>query len=212
MHIPKQDTAGIEVLPFAEALAAAETPRPDYDIARWLYVPPAYDEYRYVLGTRGTRPLICVGINPSTAAPDRLDPTLKSAQRIALANGYDSFLMYNVYAQRATRPDDMEKIPNEWLMDQNRQAFDYLLSLGARGGEPPAVWAAWGSLIEKRPYLPACVGELLRLADRWGAVWYHAGPLSKAGHPHHPLYLRADTPLKPFDTEAYLERLAAARV
>lgn len=147
MHIPKQDTAGIEVLPFAEALAAAETPRPDYDIARWLYVPPAYDEYRYVLGTRGTRPLVCVGINPSTAAPDRLDPTLKSAQRIALANGYDSFLMYNVYAQRATRPDDMEKTPNEWLMDQNRQAFDYLLSLGARGGEPPAVWAAWGSLI-----------------------------------------------------------------
>lgn len=206
MHIPKQDTAGIEVLSFAEALAAAETQQPDYDISRWLYVPPVYDEYRYVLGTRGTRPLICVGINPSTAAPDRLDPTLQSAQRIALANGYDSFLMYNVYAQRATRPDDMEKTPNAWLMSENRKAFDYLLSLC---GDRPAVWAAWGSIIEKRDYLPACVAALLELGARRGAVWYHAGALSKAGHPHHPLYLRGDTPLEPFDAAAYLERLGA---
>ena len=55
---------------------------------------------------------MCIGINPSTAVPDRLDNTLKSAQRIALFNGYDSFIMFNVYAQRATDPDDMEKTMN----------------------------------------------------------------------------------------------------
>ena len=74
----------------------------EYDRSRWLYIPDFYSEYRYILGTVGKRPLITIGINPSTAAPDALDNTLKSVQRIALGNGFDSFIMFNVYAQRAT--------------------------------------------------------------------------------------------------------------
>ena len=175
MHIPKSNTKGIEVLPFAEALKAGLEPQETYDVSRWLYVPHTYDEYRYILGTRGQKPLICVGINPSTAAPDALDPTLKSAQRIALANGYDSFLMFNVYAQRATRPDDMEKECNAWLHGENMKAFAYLLSLC---GEQPAVWAAWGAIIEKRGYLSNCVRDMCAIAEDYHATWYHAGALS----------------------------------
>ena len=204
MHIPRSNTAGIDVLPFADALEAGLRPHPDYDVEKWLYVPNSYDEYRYILGTRGQRPVICVGINPSTAAPDHLDPTLKSAQRIAHANGYDSFLMFNVYAQRATRPDDMERELNAWMHAENMKAFRYLLTLG---GERPAVWAAWGAIIEKRGYLADCVREMLEIGREVGAVWYYAGPISVKGHPHHPLYLKSDTPLEPFDTEAYLGRL-----
>ena len=204
MHIPKSGTAGIEVLPFDEALAESLCPHSDYDVQKWLYVPNRYDEYRYILGTRGKRPIICVGINPSTAAPDALDPTLKSAQRIALANGYDSFLMFNVYAQRATRPDDMERERNEWLHGENMKAFRYLLSLA---GERPTVWAAWGAIIEKRPYLSDCVREMAAIGREAGAEWCHAGPISVKGHPHHPLYLKSDTPLEPFDTDAYLDLL-----
>ena len=112
MHIPQGPTGDLTLEPFDQALAAALEPSPDYDVNRWLYVPNRYSEYRYILGTRGRKPLICVGINPSTAAPDALDPTLQSVERIALSNGYDSFLMFNVYAQRATSPDDMEKVCN----------------------------------------------------------------------------------------------------
>lgn len=204
MHIPKSNTDGIEVLSFAEALAAGLAPQETYDVSKWLYVPNAYDEYRYILGTRGKKPLICVGINPSTAAPDALDPTLKSAERIALANGYDSFLMFNVYAQRATRPDDMERVCNPWLHGENMKAFAYLLDLC---GEAPAVWAAWGAIIEKRGYLADCVRDMCRIGNQRGAVWYHAGPLSVKGHPHHPLYLKSNTPLEPFDTLGYLDGL-----
>ena len=68
-HIPGGATAALELLTFEDALAAALLPREDYDVSRWLYVPNTYGEYRYVLGTRGERPLICMGINPSTAAP-----------------------------------------------------------------------------------------------------------------------------------------------
>ena len=109
MHIPTCETGEIEIADFAPALAQALEPAADYDVQKWLFVPNKYDEYRYILGTRGENPLICYGINPSTAAPDALDNTLKSAERIALFNGFDSFIMLNVYAQRATNPDDMEK-------------------------------------------------------------------------------------------------------
>lgn len=200
MHIPKGPTSGVSLRLFDDALAEALRPSPDYDIEKWLYVPNVYSEYRYILGTRGVKPLICIGINPSTAAPDALDPTLQSAQRVALSNGYDSFLMFNVYAQRATQPDDMELTPNRALHQENRRAFAYLLSLSER----PAVWAAWGNLIEKRTYLFDCMRDFASLGSERNARWFSAGPLLKSGNPHHPLYLRKDTPLFPFAIDEYL--------
>ena len=83
MHIPSCETTALTLPDFDSALAAALLPNPAYDTTRWLYVPNDYTEYRYILGTRGERPLICVGINPSTAAPDALDNTLKSVERPA---------------------------------------------------------------------------------------------------------------------------------
>lgn len=201
-HIPQGTTDAVQLELFEPALGAALRPSPDYDISRWLYVPNTYSEYRYILGTRGVKPLICVGINPSTAAPDALDPTLQSAQRIALANGYDSFLMFNVYAQRATRPDDMEPALNPLLHAENRKAFRYLLSLS----EQPAVWAAWGNIIMKRDYLMDCMRDFAADGQAAGAKWYTAGPPLKSGHPHHPLYLKGDTKLLEFDIGAYLRR------
>ena len=202
MHIPTADTTEIEVLTFEEALrSAAEST--EYDVEKWLYAPNFYSEYRYILGTRGKNPLICVGINPSTAKPDDLDNTLKSVQRIAAGNGFDSFLMFNVYAQRATRPDDMERQCNLRLHEENMKAFRYLLSIA----EKPAVWAAWGAIIEKRKYLPECVADMLAISREYDARWFCAGPISKKGHPHHPLYLRKDEKLKLFDAEEYLKKI-----
>ena len=202
-HIPKSPTAQLELVTFRQALAAANTPSPDYDIEKWLYAPNFYSEYRYILGTRGKNPLICIGINPSTAEPDNLDNTLKSVERIALGNGFDSFIMFNVYAQRATSPDDMEKECNLTLHRENLEAFRYVLSIS----EKPAVWAAWGAIIEKRKYLPACVRDMLEAGKEYGATWYCAGAITKKGHPHHPLYLRKDEKIKPFDVSTYLDTL-----
>ncbi len=77
MHVPQGASQTIELIGFDEALAASGQSG-SYDSARWLYVPDFYTEYRYILGTRGKNPLICIGINPSTAEPDNLDNTLKS--------------------------------------------------------------------------------------------------------------------------------------
>lgn len=204
-HIPAGQTALLDLVRFDEALAAADRPCLDYDYQKWLYVPNVYSEYRYILGTRGQKPLICVGINPSTAAPDDLDNTLKSVERVALHNGYDSFIMFNVYAQRATDPDDMEQTCNRALHAENMKAFSYALSLDKAGA--PAVWAAWGTIIEKRDYLPVCVKDMIDIGNACHAHWFSAGKKSKKGHPHHPLYLRKDSLLEDFDVDGYVAGL-----
>lgn len=200
MHIPNGTTAELELVSFERALTAANTHSDTYDIAKWLYAPNFYSEYRYILGTRGKNPLICIGINPSTAEPDNLDNTLKSVERIAQGNGFDSFIMFNVYAQRATNPDDMESRLNRRLHEENMKAFRYILSISPN----PTVWAAWGTIIEKRDYLPECVADMVLIGNEYGANWVCAGAISKKGHPHHPLYLRKDEKIRPFDVVSYL--------
>lgn len=207
MHVPSSTTKEIRLERFYPALEAACLPSNGYDVNKWLYVPNVYSEYRYILGTKGVRPLVCIGINPSTAEPDNLDNTLKSVERIALGNGYDSFIMFNVYAQRATRPEDMEKELNLDMHRENMAAFEYIMSLSKTSR--PAVWAAWGTIIEARPYLPSCVRDMIEIGKKYGAEWFTAGARSKkAGHPHHPLYLSKESKLDPFeDISEYLDSI-----
>ena len=182
MHIPSGATTQLELVTFRQALEAANTPSDEYDIEKWLYAPNFYSDYRYILGTRGKNPLICIGINPSTAKPDALDNTLKSVERIAHGNGFDSFIMFNVYAQRATSPDDMEKVCNPALHKENLEAFRYVLSIS----DKPAIWAAWGAIIEKRKYLPDCVRDMLMLGEEYGATGIAPVPSPKRATPTTP--------------------------
>ena len=114
--------------------------------------------------------------------------------------------MFNVYSQRATRPEDMDRELNPELHRANMAAFEYILQNVAQGLRP-AVWAAWGTIIEKRPYLPGCVRDMVALGRRYDARWLCAGKRSAKGHPHHPLYLRKDEKTVEFDVEQYLEGL-----
>ena len=117
----------------------------EYPGGLWYYEPHTYQPYRYVLGRVGRRPLVCIGINPSTAQPGALDPTLKSVERLANANGFDSWIMFNVYPQRATNPNDMDKTPDRALCGENLRWLQAVLAQ-----TEPTMWAAWGTLIEKR--------------------------------------------------------------
>lgn len=201
-HIPISTTRESGVLTFEDA--KRHHSEAEYDREKWIYVPDFYSEYRYILGTRGSHPLIAIGINPSTAAPEDLDNTLKSVERIALGCGYDSFIMFNVYAQRATDPKHMEKDFNEELHRENMKAFDYVLSLS----DCPDIWAAWGTIIKMRAYLYDCVRDMITIGESHGARWFTCGARSKiGGHPHHPLYLRKDAKLDPFDIKEYISSL-----
>jgi hypothetical protein len=108
--------------------------------------------------------------------------------------------MFNVYAQRATRPRDMELEMNETLHRENLAAFAYALSLSPA----PTVWCAWGTVIEQRGYLPGCVRDLIAVGRQFPVRWVTAGQRSKKGHPHHPLYLKKQSEFEDFDIERYI--------
>lgn len=165
----------------------------------WIYKNNEDNSSRYVLGTAGDKTLICIGVNPSTAEPSALDNTMKSVDRLRKENGYDSWVMLNLYPQRATNPNAMHDVQDDDLVNENLRHIEELFQ-----SNQVEIWAAWGSLIEKRPYLRNCLHQIVELSKKYDCKWYHAGRLLKAGHPHHPLYLRKDEKLKCFDINEYL--------
>lgn len=193
----------LKILSFQTAMVM-QNEREKYDQTKWIYVPDFYTDYRYILGTVGNNPLITIGINPSTAEPEKMDNTMKSVEKIAMGNGFDSFIMFNVYAQRATDPNQMNKEINPMLHKENMQAFQWILE---NSGKKPIIWAAWGTNIERREYLKECLREMINISNRYNAVWCKVGKCSVKGHPHHPLYLKKDSRIEAFDVKKYLTSL-----
>ena len=190
----------MDIVSFTQAVNSYQRTK-DFDKERWIYIPGFETDYRYILGTKGNNPVIVIGINPSTASPDHPDNTIKSVSRIAAGNGFDSFLMFNVYPQRTTDPAGLHKTMDVVLHEENMKAFRWLLE---QQRIPPFIWAAWGTLIEKRTYLKYCLNCLIDISKEYGSCWYQAGKTTKSGHPHHPLYLSSDEVFYKFDVGDYL--------
>jgi len=167
----------------------------------WIY---HHDEplSRYSLGQEGDNPLICFGVNPSTAKPGDLDPTVASVARFAIEQDYDGWLMFNLYPQRATNPDKMHKHFQKRIHDKNVEVIEDLIKKAGSGVD---IWCAWGTLIEKRSYLSRCMQDIYDVLANHDCRCFTRGNISKAGHPHHPLYLRKTSPMDPFDLGDYME-------
>jgi len=155
----------------------------------WIYRASDDDKTRYILGIDGKRPLICFGINPSTARPGNTDPTIRSVSRIAKHNGYDSWIMLNIYPQRATDPDNIDQNINSELLNENLYYIDEILELY----KPDELWAAWGNLIKKRDFLKDCFTEISKIVKKHQSNWIAFGEINKSGHPRHPLFIRTDS-------------------
>lgn len=168
----------------------------------WMHVVSADDGARFVLGTVGEHPFVCVGVNPSTATPERLDATVTRVARRAAALGFDSWVMLNLYPQRSTDPADLHERADAALVADNERAVADILRR-----RPGALCAAWGTLIGSRPYLAGLARRVIAIADTAGCSWSALGNVTAAGHPRHPLYVRGDAPLVPFNARAYAAQL-----
>lgn len=173
-----------------------------YDENEWIYEQSEDMESRFLLGKRGKNPLICCGVNPSTASPEDLDPTMKRVKAFAESRGYDGYIMINLYPMRATNPDKMHMEMNKEIMQKNLEYIKEVLSI-----ENLDIWAAWGNLIEKRRYLKECLKSIAQIADTYQCHWYTMGELTKDGHPRHPLYLSKECCKKKFVVSDYLNKL-----
>ncbi len=170
----------------------------------WIYEKSVDNSARFILGERGEKPLVCIGVNPSTAEPENLDNTLRCVKAWSKRLGFDGWIMLNLYPQRATDPDG--------LHNKNNLYMDALNGLVIRkftlSHKSLTVWAAWGTLIEKREYLRGCLfGIVASFNLHTKPNWITIGKRSIAGHPHHPLYLSVKSEVKEFDVCEYLEKL-----
>jgi len=168
----------------------------------WIYERTDDNLARFILGTNGTNPLVCFGINPSTAEPNNLDPTVNYVRRLANSNGYDSFIMLNVYPQRATNPNELHKVFSPELKAENERHIAEFVS-----GKKLTLWAAWGGLITKRKYLTTLLRDITTLPELKNCSWVARGNYTSCGHPHHPLYVRKEMLFVPFDIMRYKEGL-----
>lgn len=146
------------------------------------------ERYRYLL-TRSWAPgpkALFVMLNPSTATEIQNDPTVERCQRRAMALGFGSFRVTNIFAFRATDPREMRAQHDPVGPENDRAILDSL---------PWAdlVLCAWGNhgLHLDRG---ARVGAMLRQA---GVPLFHLG-LTGQHQPRHPLYVAYDQQPQPW--------------
>jgi hypothetical protein len=166
----------------------------------WLYRNNPKDTVRYVLGEKGEHMVACIGINPSTARPNALDNTLKSVKRIALFNGFDGWVMYNVYPQRATNPKQLHAEMDSNLQLKNSE----ILRQSIRDLGIDTIWLAFGDIIESRAYLSYCMLGLYTHLKPLDVKWKIIAETTKKGHPKHPLYKPTESLFVDFDMEKYV--------
>ena len=153
----------------------------------WIYKNNEDNTARFALGQIWNpegKTLLCFGINPSTACPEKLDNTIRKIISISKNNGYDNWIMLNIYPQRATNPDDIHLERDEDLVTDNlfhiRQIVEEYASCD--------VLLAYGNLIAKRGYLKACLDEILDFLAAQKGKSIKIIKLTKANNPVHPLY------------------------
>lgn len=167
---------------------------------KWIYEKNMENTCRYTLGIEGERVLICCGINPSTAVPNKLDNTVRRVDRFARDNGYDGYVMINIYPQISTDPANIHKRINNSYHRENLDKIEKVF----KNYREIDFWCGWGTLIETRKYFKRALEDIYRLASNYDINWVHFGELTKKEHPRHPLYLRADSSMFYFDMEGYL--------
>ena len=114
-------------------------------------------------------------------------------------NGHDSWIMMNRYPQRCTDPNGIHRDIDQKIHTENLKYIKHILF-----SHQTTIWAAWGTLIEKQPYLGDCLQDIYKLSLEYDCRWISIGKISKKGHPHHPLYLGNSAEVKEFDIETYL--------
>jgi hypothetical protein len=175
--------------------ATAEVPAP----TGWIYEHTADNSARFVLGTVGANPLVCFGVNPSTATPNNLDTTLRRIRGYAARNEHDSWVMLNLYPQRSTDPAGMHLVYLPALKAENERHIAELVD-----GRKLTLVAAWGEPITTRGYLHQMLEYIVSITASSSCDWKSIGGLTAKRHPRHPsrgVYL----PLQRFDMDEYLE-------
>ena len=156
---------------------------------------------RFTLGTIGAKPLCVIGLNPSTADDKIPDLTIKKVMTFAEQAGFDSFVMFNLYAQRTPYPEKVhDKIDNSLHKENIDKIVSTLLQ-----HKNPTVLAGWGQTIKVKPFFIACLNDIYNSTKNQNISWLKIGELTTSKHPRHPSRAAYKLGLNTFDIKNYLE-------
>jgi hypothetical protein len=127
--------------------------------------------------------LVFVGLNPSIADEDKLDPTLRRVVNFAKDWGNGGVEVLNAFSMVATNPADMVAALDRNHADADRHIRAALADAGR-------IIVGWGANMD-HPALAPRIIELRRLLPA-GADVYCWDRTAK-GQPKHPLYVSAAT-------------------
>ena len=149
--------------------------------------------YRYTLTRKwGPSDDTCVFImlNPSTADAEKDDPTIRRCMGFAERVHCDNLLVVNLFAYRATSPEDLKRVKDPVGPENNDIIMDILDPLFENYGKIRRVIAAWGN----HGTLHNRYTEVVAMFDYLGTKVEVLG-LTKTAQPKHPLYIPLDAPL-----------------
>lgn len=165
-----------------------------------IYENNSNNTLRFSLGKSGKRPLFVIGLNPSTADESKPDRTITKTMRFAILNDFDGFIMLNLYPQRATKPENLDKTFNQEYHNKN---LKIITSLSQKYAEIN-ILSAWGADILIRDYLKDCLRDIKKSIKNSNINWWQIGDLTKSGHPRHPSRAAYELGLKPMNIINYL--------
>ncbi len=116
-----------------------------------------------------------IGLNPSTATPEKLDPTVSKCEYWAQQWGFDGFVMLNLFSYRATDPSAMLAHADPTGDPENLTAIEWI---SRHAGLVVACWGNDGQHMERSTVVKAALK----------GIALHCLKLNKTGEPKHPLY------------------------
>lgn len=142
--------------------------------------------YRYSLERfwdDGEGTVLFVMLNPSTADASVDDPTIRRCMGFARSWGYQGLIVWNIYAYRATDPDELDRVDDPI----GRENEDHLWRIFP---DVDLIVAAWGAKPNRGRYVNREM--VMTVGPFYDHDLYCLG-LTKDGHPRHPLYVKGST-------------------
>ncbi|MBN8649003.1 MAG: DUF1643 domain-containing protein [Caulobacterales bacterium] len=126
-------------------------------------------------------------LNQSTADAEKLDPTITRCVGFAKREGYRGLRVINLFAYRATNPDELE-IANDPIGAKNHEFLEEEVQRIAK--QDGLIVCAWGARDfakqEAKKFTKYALQKNTKLAALGVTLW---------GAPRHPLYVKASAPL-----------------
>lgn len=178
--------------------------RIEYNVTKYIDEPlgDISTNPRYIIQTKGLKPIVCIGINPNTATNIKPDPTVKKVLTYTMNhtnNKFDSIIMLNVYPQRSQTVAELPYDGNEnkELIAKNLFTINNII---CKLDMPITVWCAWGQdIVDKnRKYLLKCKNDIVDLINKYNVNWICIQE-TKKGFPHHPSRMHYDWKFKIYD-------------